>query len=203
MVAKAEADTQGDPQRGNAVTQADFAAAISNVDAAGRAVIVRTAEETAASSARPLPWHIRRNLFETYLALHEFGQRSQDIDWDHVNEMTIGFNGAEVQRVIKVIINEKAVGADEPTSSAQTHETMITQADLESTIVQHKAGLAKYEDKDPAEENDTGDRAGDTPSEPGSNTPARQANPQPPPGDPSIRAGHGVYTPPHRLPRPN
>ena len=85
---------------------------------------------------------------------------------------------------------------------------MITQADLESTIVQHKAGLAKYEIKDSAQENDTGDRSGDvpdgnSPSEPDNYTPARRANPQPPPGDPSIKPGHGVYTPPHRLRRPN
>ena len=103
MVAKAEAEADGNPQRGNTITQADFKTATFNIDVAGYVGATRSAEETAAVSARPLPWDTRRHLFETYLAAHEFGKRSQDIDWEHINDMTKGFNGAELHRVIKLM----------------------------------------------------------------------------------------------------
>ena len=105
IVAQNEARAQGNPRRGNAVTQADFERAIPNVDFSQRDPVghIPTAEVAAAANAAPLSWDKRQDLFKTYRANHDKVKRSNGIDWHHITNMTTNFHGSEVKRVINLL----------------------------------------------------------------------------------------------------
>lgn len=84
-------------RRRNVVIQRDFENAIPNIDHIGG---IQSAEAAASSSASALSWDNRRSLFENFRAKEV--KRSDDVNLDVINQMTIGFNGVEVQRVVNV-----------------------------------------------------------------------------------------------------
>ena len=94
MYSKIIADKDG---RWTVVTQRDFEDAIPKIDDIGG---IQTAEAAASSAAGPLSWDNRRSLFQNFRSKNF--RRSKDVDFEAVTQMTIGFNGAEVQRVVNV-----------------------------------------------------------------------------------------------------